>query len=304
MFAWIVPCALVIGLFALIFHGRWDADWEVLAEFDALTLSEQVGAVAGVATALGFVLSAVSTPLYRWLEGYNFPPGLAARLAKRQLKRKHWIVRAAESGRGWRRNLNQEELERYPINDEQVVPTQLGNAFRAFETYGKTRFNLDSQTLWNELMAVAPKYIQTEYDRARAFVDFFVALIYLDGLMGLLTLAIQLSSGFNVALSVYAALNIASCFLFYRMAILSTSYVGQTVQALVNLGRVKLAGELGLEIPPKMADEWKMWQRVTVFVYYGGCEPGSDLDIYRKKPAAPAPAGGDTADDAGEDGGE
>src|SRR5262249_25439698 len=149
------------------FHGRWDGDWEVLAEFDALTLSEQVGAVAAISTSVGFVLNAVSTSLYRWLEGYNLPRGLARRLAKRQQKRNRRLVQAAESGRGWQRNLNQEELERYPIVDEQIVPTRLGNAFRAFETYGKTRFNLDSQTLWSELMAVAPKYIQTEYDRAR-----------------------------------------------------------------------------------------------------------------------------------------
>ena len=76
------------------------------------------------------------------------------------------------------------------LDDDQILPTKFGNAIRAFETYGKTRFNMDSQTLWHELLAVAPRNIQSEIDSARSSVDFFVALLYLSVFFGLSSLVV------------------------------------------------------------------------------------------------------------------
>ena len=96
---------------------------------------------------------------------------------------------------GWRRNLAAEKLSLYPMNENQMLPTRFGNALRSFESYGKTRFNLDSQPLWNELCAVTPKYIQDELDWSRASVDFFVACIYLSAIFGVTTLVIGAYEG-------------------------------------------------------------------------------------------------------------
>ena len=81
-------------------------------------------------------------------------------------------------------------VARFPSDDEEIAPTRLGNAIRALETYGPTRFELDSQVLWSELCAVVPKYLQTELDRSRATVDFFVALIFLSALFGAVTIGV------------------------------------------------------------------------------------------------------------------
>lgn len=72
----------------------------------------------------------------------------------------------------------QERLSRYPVDDEQVAPTRLGNAIRRLEEYGYDRYQLDSQTLWYELTAAAPKPLSRQVDTARAGVDFFVCLLY------------------------------------------------------------------------------------------------------------------------------
>lgn len=98
-------------------------------------------------------------------------------------------------GTGWARGLALEKSAQYPLRDEQVAPTKFGNAIRSFETYGKTRFNLNSQTLWYELCASAPKYIQTAIDDARSSVDFFVAMIYLSLLFSILTLLLAIYGG-------------------------------------------------------------------------------------------------------------
>jgi hypothetical protein len=55
--------------------------------------------------------------------------------------------------------------------------------------------------------------------------------------------------------------------LWYEMAIISTSYWATTVQALVNLGRKKLANEMGLELPDSIEAERQMWWYLTSFVY-------------------------------------
>ena len=58
------------------------------------------------------------------------------------------------------------------------APTRLGNAIRRLEEYGHNRYRLDSQALWYELTAAAPKQLSQQVDTARAGVDFFVCLLY------------------------------------------------------------------------------------------------------------------------------
>ena len=126
-----------------------------------------------------------------------------------------------------------EKLALYPKDDKQIVPTRFGNAISSFETYGKTRFNLDLQTLWYELYAVAPKCIQTEIKEARSSVDFFVALTYLSAFLGLTTLVIATFEGFKFSILVICILAFLVAPLCHWLAVRATGEWGYTVQALV-----------------------------------------------------------------------
>jgi hypothetical protein len=59
------------------------------------------------------------------------------------------------------------------------------------------------------------------------------------------------------------------------------------VQALVNLGRVKLAEAMGLEIPERIEDERDMWWSLTSFVYENDPNAMVDLNRYRKRQSLP-----------------
>jgi len=157
--------------------------------------SEKSAVFVALTAVIAFTLNAFSSYLYRILEGYLFWPRLLQLFAVERQRRIKKKLEDDLSGTGWQRGLALEKLAQYPLRDDQIVPTRFGNAMRSFETYGKTRFNLDSQTLWYELCASAPKYIQTEIDNARSSVDFFVAMTYLSFLFAIVSLLLAIYEG-------------------------------------------------------------------------------------------------------------
>ncbi|MFZ3328455.1 MAG: hypothetical protein WA231_22365 [Methylocella sp.] len=271
LYAWALPSALALG-----------ATWQFLLPQELRTLAKDEGLVffTLITGALAISLSSLSTILYRFLEGYLWPRWLQEWGLKRERARKK-ALHAAVRGSGWRHNIALENLSRYPMDDRQILPTRFGNAIRAFESYGKTRFNMDSQTLWHELVAVAPPYIQSEIDSAQSSVDFFVALFYLSLFFCIACLVLGAIEHFKLLLAVPAFLLAILCYWLAIKALHAWSY---PIRALVNLGRVKLADSLGLMLPDTIEKEKEMWGLVTRYVYYASPEYGEPLNAYRKPP--------------------
>jgi hypothetical protein len=284
VYAWIFPSGLIIGAFWLFAYPQITGPLH--QHFEALSGPQQAGVLLGLACAVGLVLNAISTPLYRMLEGYAWPKALRDYGIKKQKSLKKRLKQEVH-GQLWEEGLRLERLSRFPVQDDEVAPSRLGNAIRAFETYGATRYGLDSQVLWNELCSVVPKYLQDELDRSRAGVDFFVALFYLSGMFGIAVIWVSLSAGGNLKLVILAMLAFGSLALWYKMAIIGTSYWKTNVQALVNLGRKKLADEMGLQIPASLDDERVMWGLLAQFVYSNDEASAKALGKYRKAPTGP-----------------
>jgi hypothetical protein len=103
-------------------------------------------------------------PIYRMLEGYAMPASLQRLLRERRLR--EWYRLTAMTDRlrdgdvAWL--LAHERLKAYPSSADQVLPTRLGNALRAMESYGREVFGLDSQTLWYELQSIAPDNLRRD----------------------------------------------------------------------------------------------------------------------------------------------
>jgi hypothetical protein len=281
LYAWALPSALALGatwLFLLPQLGNRS----VLAEDnEGLVFLALTGALA-------ISLSSLSAQLYRLLEGYSWPHWLQEWGLKRQRAKKKALQTAVAKG-GWRRGIDLENLARYPLDDSQIAPTTFGNAIRAFETYGKTRFNLDSQTLWHELLAVAPKYIQFEIDSARSSVDFFVALLYLSVFFCFACLALGVIEYFKISILLLSIPAVLLAFLCHWLAVRAVDAWSYPIHALVNLGRVKLADSLGLRLPASIEEEKSMWGLVTKYAFYASREYGQALDAYRKVPTEKLP---------------
>jgi hypothetical protein len=249
---------------------------------------EKTGIFVALSATIGLLLFVISEPLYRILEGYLFWPSwiqgkaIKYHIAKKQaLEKQEFELEKANTSR-LRLGLVLEKLAAYPFRDKDVVATQFGNAIMAFDTYGKSRFNIDSQTLWYELCAACPKYIQDELDNTRSSVDFFVASFYLSLVFGLSNVAIAIVQNSKCLFILFIPSVIISLFC-YHMAIQGINSWGRAVQALVNVGRAKLAEALELTMPNTLDEEKKMWGFVTAYVYTARAEYGVKLDQFRKK---------------------
>lgn len=211
-----------------------------------------------------------------------------------------WLPRRSRPV-GTPRDLNSENthgLRVYPSRKSQLMPTRFGNRMRAMETYALRSFGLDSQTMWSELVSVAPGSVTNELDAAEESSDAFVCSLYCLGVLLMLSIATVIWRASSGDLSVYGlSLGVASSLLMvvaYRGLIASVESWEDAVRALVNVGRVPLAEKLGLSFPVDPARERAMWRSVTRASYWAGTERGleaqEELTQYRKasKPASKA----------------
>jgi hypothetical protein len=282
---WVFPSVITVALFAFLVLPSLD-HLPVLEDLADLAAGTRTLTLAASAITLAVVLSALQTPLYRLLEGYSWPRWLQESRQSKQLDEKRRLKEAADDKKGLDRSLLLERYRRYPVDDDQVAPTRLGNAIRAFETYAYNRFRLDSQSLWYELTAAVADHVRATVDNARAAVDFFVGLLYLFLLLGIVSVSAALFGQQDVV-KLAAVGTAALCLtpVWYHLAVTATDEWSASVQALVNVGRKPLAEALGLELPAKLAKERHMWRVVNEFVKRP-FDPGimKLLDEYRSKP--------------------
>lgn len=296
--SWVLPSGLFWAVFALFVLPEADS-LPVLREITATSATNQTLVLAGAAALTGLVLNALSTVLYRLLEGYYLPRRrIAGRLViwewmrDRQLQRKRVLatelkrLTAANPADRVAEGLVRERLQRYPADDAQFGPTAFANAMRALETYGWDRFRLDSQTLWSELMAVAPENLREEEESARTPVNLSVSLTFLSLLTALTCAATTVADGWSTSLAVVGLLALALVPFWYRLAVLNTRYLSSVVRASVNLGRAELAKKLGLSLPATLKEEREMWLTLFWTVDQPFDEAHvADLDDWRATPA-------------------
>jgi len=302
IFAWAFPSAIALAVFHAVDLNRLGFD--SILRISTLAPAEQALALGIAASGVGLVMNALSTPMYRLLEGYSLPNAIQVRMIDSERRRRKAIEAQTVAAEGVRLSLLQERLQRLPMNDAQTAPTRLGNALRSFETYAVDRYWLDSQMFWSELYAVVPDSLRKESEVARSSVDFFVAATYLSAILGALTCvtAFLVRSGPDLWILLLGAVCLALAPVWYRSAVGSTSYWASTVRALVNVGRVPLAAAFGLRLPATIEEERVMWALAVRFAYFGFDEGSAvELDEFRLAPttessATPGP-GAQTASD-------
>ncbi len=274
---WVFPSALAVALFSLLTRfGGWDVG--LFTSLTQLSVGKEALVIVALAVALGLFLSTLQTFLYRILEGYVLiPRWLRTRLVDRQLQKREVLRRKQEEleneadrpGGEIECGFGMNRLRRYPIDDNEIAATRLGNAIRAFETYGWHRFRLDLQAFWGELVTVLPDEARQEEKRARSGVDFFVALTYLLALLGVATLLLAVTAERNHALLAIAVPVLFSLsWAAYRLAVMATDYWYVSVQAMVNLGRLPLAQAMNLSLPESIEEERKMWETLGAIACY------------------------------------
>lgn len=286
--AWLVPSLATLGIFSVyvypeIHHGA------VLEPVFRLASSGRIEAVlvfAFGAVLLSLLFALAALPINRLLEGYTLPKPLRRRFLLRQLRRRKRLereYRRMPSRLPYRRGLVRERLDLYPRRDSDVLPTRLGNAYKAIETYGSDQYRLDLQTFNYELFSVAPARLLQDVDDARASVDFFVGSAAQLGALSLVSVVVGLAerSGQSIVVSVVTAVLAR---LAYLTALKNMTDLMYAEQALVNTGRPQLAGSLGYQLPSSLSRERRFWGAWTRSVQDRIILPLTGFDDLRSEP--------------------
>jgi hypothetical protein len=296
--AWLLPSATAVGVFSFVVLPALE-DLEIVSRLNSLSEVPRGLILAFCSLLLAFLSSYGSTRIYRFFEGYSWPRTLADRAVKRQKQAQADLKAAAArlheepadeadtaKEPAWYAELAAERLKRYPRSEGDVMPTRLGNALKAVERYGNDHYGLDSQIFWSELNACAPESTSEGVEDARSAVDFFISFVFFSLAFALLSLIVAVVELHLPSLIAGLTALVLSRW-FYLMAVASTSWLASAMQALVNLGRVELAGTYGLDVPPTLAEERKMWEALAGFVYWSDEDWGKVLDDYRSREPRP-----------------
>ena len=157
--------------------------WGEVSALPAVTQSALLIGALLVLAASSRLMEFLHLPVLRLLEGYWPLRGLAARRAERRRKRvldrkRRWgalMLKRDEEGLTWaeQRELARLEAWRFhtPRDEDDILPTRLGDILKTAETRPRQRYGLDPVLLWPHLWLALPDNVRQDLAAARARLD-------------------------------------------------------------------------------------------------------------------------------------
>ena len=179
----------------------------------------------------------------------------------------------------------------FPPDPAPVLPTRLGNALRAAESYpgDEQRWGVDAAFWWPRLYLILPDSARDQVDNARASLDQLVVLTMLSAAFVVVSLALS-CAGLNLAVGLgcaAGALLLSRC--SYLAAVSAAGVFGELVRSSYDLFRGDLLGKLGWPMPPTLAAERQLWTALGQQLYRRATTAQGEalLNAPRHPPAAP-----------------
>jgi hypothetical protein len=258
----------------------------------ALNTSNQVDVLLGT-TLIGLIswisgvfLLVVNRDILRLMEGYGrFNPfrlpiffkrekhrfqELKAQIKKLDNEYRECIKQGTEfpaASREKRNRAMERAVERFPNEEQWVLPTSFGNTIRAFEVYPKVMYGLDAIPGWNRLLGVIPKEYSTLINDAKAQVDFWVNLWVLSIIL-ILEYAIAGVVTSQFKLWWFPILMLAVTFVAYARARVAAIEWGDLIKAAFDIYLPELSKKLGFEKPANRDEEIALWHKVSQSIIY------------------------------------
>lgn len=168
-----------------------------------------------------------------------------------------------------------------PAATEQVLPTRLGNLFRAFEVYSNVLYNLDAIPAWPRLEAVMPEHARQLLADAKAQVDFAVNM-WAAGALGTFVYAALAVWRLALPEPWLVVIGLAMCVVAYQLALQAAAQFGGHVKSAFDLYRGDLATALGLSLPRSIEAEREMWRSASRMMIYRSSVRAEELVRFRR----------------------
>lgn len=242
-----------------------------------LQLAALIGA-AFLLIASALAAEQLTLPLLRVLEGYYWPPRLAARVRdrhrrRRELMRERWKALVGQAAHG---ELQpelameladlEEGLRRVPESAQLVMPTRLGNILRAAEERPCVKYGLDVAVTWPMLWLLLDKDTREEVANARSALNGSVTLL----LWAVLSLVWVPLAWWVAPIAAAVALAV------YYVPVLSSAQVyGDLMGSVFDLRRTCLYDALRWPLPATPAGEQVDGRALTMYLWRGIAPAGA-----------------------------
>ncbi len=181
-------------------------------------------------------------------------------------------------------NVEAKLLVDFSSNKSELMPTRLGNIFKAFENYSQRSYGLDSVVLWPRLIKSIPENYGERLEETNNCVIFLLVSSFVFALMAiesfLITILCKCSDEFVVITIVLGIIFTFMAILFYRISIRAAINYGEVVKSCFDLFRHDLLSSFGIEKPSSLEQERAIWSELRKFILVGEGDP---FEKYRKQ---------------------
>jgi hypothetical protein len=245
--------------------------------------------LGGVALVAGLALSGCSYLITRAFEGYvlmrllrwpilGLVPRLAIALQRRGHRRLVRIRDDDDKPDADRAHAAWQLDELFPHDEEDLLPTRMGNVLRAFELHSNVRWGIDGVTIWPRVSALLGSDERELH--VDSMIDFYV---FVNAALGASIVGVCLivdkalnAPGLTFDWVLYAVPFLIA-YALYRASIAPAIGWGGVVRASVDLHRLEVYEKLGIRAPTSFSDEREMAERINMALLYGEPLLGDDL---------------------------
>jgi hypothetical protein len=254
--------------------------------YERLNGSNELVVLAGVALLLGLLLSALNTTLLWVLDGWPLHEArdkrvrgtLFWRLGRRSFRehtRCSEVLLDEQASDEAKTRAAYRLAERYSANEDEILPTRLGNARRSVETHPRGRYSLDGPIVLPRMRMLLTDGERQQIVDAEGDVAFMVNGIALVGLVAVPLVIVVASSGYALlpTILLVAAVAAGSSFaswVLYELALrVSIDRWGPLVRASFDLHRLELYERLGMKRPANPSDDRAVGDAIGASLVYG-----------------------------------
>jgi hypothetical protein len=158
----------------------------------------------------------------------------------------------------------------YPPEEDDIMPTRLGNILRAAEYYPKHRYGADTILLWPRMSHVIPREHLNDIEEARASLEFILVVAlwcYSFGIASLVLLTLFGSDPMLAALLFTAG--VTGAYAAYASALRLADEYGDQLRSGFEVYRHDLLERLKIKIPDGPDEERKTWEELRYWLGQG-----------------------------------
>jgi len=194
----------------------------------------------------------------------------------------------------------------YPLVNDRVLPTRLGNILRAAEDHALERYEINAVVVWPRLYVVLPDPFVAAIAAAKTPLDLMSvmgALASVFAVCGTIVSAILLP--WYAAVACFGG-GVLIMWLTYIGAVQTARPYAQLVRAAFDVHRGLLLDATGLKRPRSYGEERRQWEQISHLWYQGAPAGPGGADLlgypsgrtHSRPPASSASSKPDGADDA------